>query len=164
MPTRLSLLTLLLLLVLAAPASAVIVPGKGMAGVELGDCQARAIEVLGPPDRTFGSRDFAGFKSAYTYVERGLRLEFRRGAGRCLELTSIRTTRGQERTRQGVGKGTIQRTLRAKLRGEKCRAFRRPKRIRICWLGSFTPSRPVTEFRIDSKRRVDNIRVAIVID
>ena len=73
MPTRAVLLSLLLLLLLAAPAGAVIVPGKGMAGVELGDCQARAIEVLGPPDRTFGSRDFAGFKSAYTYVERGLR-------------------------------------------------------------------------------------------
>ena len=157
-------LSLFALLVLAAPASATIVPGKGMAGVELGDCQERAIEVLGPPDRTFGSTDFAGFKSAYTYVARGLRLEFRRGAGSCLELTSIRTTKGQERTKEGVGKGTMRKTLRAKLKGEKCRTFTRPKKIRICWLGSFTPSKPITEFRIDSKGRVNNIRVAIVID
>ena len=164
MPTRLSLLTVLALLVFAAPASATIVPGKGMAGVELGDCKERAIEVLGQPDRTFGSTDFAGFKSAYTYVGRGLRLEFRRGAGSCLELTSIRTTKGQERTKEGVGKGTMRKTLRAKLKGEKCRTFTRPKKIRICWLGSFTPSKPVTEFRIDFKGRVNNIRVAIVID
>ena len=164
MPTRVLLLSLSLLLLSAAPASATIVPGKGMAGVELGDCQERAIEVLGAPDRTFGSMDFAGFKSAYTYVARGLRLEFRRGAGECLELTSIRTTKGQERTKEGVGKGTMRSTLRAKLKGEKCRTFRAPKRIRICWLGSFTPSKPVTEFRIDSKGRVNNIRVAIVID
>ena len=164
MLSRSLLLIVLALLVLAAPASATIVPGKGMAGVELGDCQERAIEVLGPPDRTFGSTDFAGFKSAYTYVARGLRLEFRRGPGACLELTSIRTTKGQERTKEGVGKGTLRKTLRAKLKGEKCRTFTRPKKIRICWLGSFTPSKPITEFRIDSKGRVNNIRVAIVID
>ena len=36
--------------------------------------------------------------------------------------------------------------------------------IRICWLGSMTPSKPITEFRIDSKGRVNNVRVAIVID
>ena len=36
----------------------------------------------------------------------------------------------------------MRKALRAKLRGEKCRTFRRPKQIRICWLGSFTPSRP----------------------
>ena len=54
--------------------------------------------------------------------------------------------------------------LRAKLTGEKCRTFKRPKRISICWLGSMTPSKPLTEFRIDSKGRVNNVRVAIVID
>ena len=60
--------------------------------------------------------------------------------------------------------GTLRKDLRAKLKGEKCRTFTRPKRIRICWLGSFTPSKPITEFRIDSKGRVNNIRVATVID
>jgi hypothetical protein len=162
---RALVLSLLLLLVAAAPASATVVRGKGMAGVELGDCQQRAIDVLGPPDRTFGSTDFAGFKSAYTYIQRGLKLEFRRGPGECLELTSIRTTKGEERTKEGVGVGTTRKTLQARLRGEKCRAFRPNRRlIRICWLGSFTPSKPITEFRIDRKRRVSSVRVAIVID
>jgi hypothetical protein len=49
MRTRLTVLTLLLLLVLAAPASATIVPNKGMAGVELGDCIKHAVAVLGYP-------------------------------------------------------------------------------------------------------------------
>jgi hypothetical protein len=164
MPTRLALLTALLVLALAAPASAVIVPGKGMAGVELGDCIEKAIDTLGPPDRTFGKRDFAGFVESYWYVKPGLKLQFRQGAGECLELTSIRTTKAAERTKEGVGKGTKRKTLRAKLRGEKCRTFKTPKKIRICWLGSMTPSKPLTEFRIDSKGRVNNIRVAIVID
>jgi len=164
MPTRLLLLTALALLFLAAPASATIVPGKGMAGVRLGHCQERVIEILGNPDRTFGSNDIFGFVSRYFYNERGLKLEFRRGAGRCLVLSSIRTTKGQERTKEGVGKGTLRRTLRARLRGETCRTFTRPRRISICWLGAFTPSKPITEFRIDSRGRVDSVRVAIVID
>lgn len=164
MPTRLIVLTVLVLLALAAPAGAVIVPGKGMAGVKLGQCIESAVDTLGPPDKTFGKRDVFGFVETYTYVKRGLKLEFRRGRGECLVLTSIRTTKAAERTKEGVGKGTLRKTLRAKLRGEKCRTFTRPRRIRICWLGSFTPSRPVTEFRIDSKGRVNNVRVAIVID
>ena len=122
------------------------------------------IEILGFPDRTFGWRDFAGFKSSYYYDRSALKLEFRRGAGACPELTSIRTRSGVERTKEGVGKGTTRNALRARLKGEKCRTFTRPKRISICWLGSMTPSRPLTEFRIDSKGRVNNVRVAIVID
>jgi len=164
MPTRLILLTLLLVLCLAAPASAVIVPGKGMAGVELNQCQEKVIDIIGPPDRTFGKEDVFGFVSTYTYIQRGLKLDFRRGPGECLVLSSIRTTKAQERTKEGVGKGTKRKELRRKLKGEKCRTFKQPKKIRICWLGSFTPSKPVTEFRIDSKGRVNNIRVATVID
>jgi len=164
MPTRLALLTALLPLVLAAPAGAVIVPGKGMAGVELGDCQEKVIDTIGFPDKTFGKNDTFGFVSTYTYIQRGLKLDFRRGPGECLVLSSIRTTKAQERTKEGVGKGTKRKELRRKLKGEKCRTFKQPKKIRICWLGSFTPSKPVTEFRIDSKGRVNNIRVATVID
>ena len=164
MPTRAFLLSLVLILLAAAPASATIVPGKGMAGVQIGQCQERVIEILGFPDRTFGSHDFAGIKSSYYYDAKALKLEFRRGPGRCLVLSSIRTRSGEERTKEGVGKGTKRKALRAKLKGEKCRAFTRPKRITICWLGSMTPSKPLTEFRIDSKGRVNNARVGIVID
>jgi hypothetical protein len=164
MPTRLVLLTVVLLLALAAPAGATIVPGKGMAGVRLGDCIEQVVQQFGYPERTFGSHDFAGFVETYTYVKRGLKLEFRQGPGECLTMTSIRTTKGAERTQEGVGKGTLRRTLRAKLHGEKCHTYKKPKRISICSLGSYTPSKPVTEFRIDSKGRVNNIRVGIVID
>ncbi len=164
MPTRTLLLSLMLVLLAAAPASATIVPGKGMAGVQLGQCQQTVIDILGFPDRTFGSRDFAGIKSSYYYNAKALKLEFRRGAGECLVLSSIRTRSGEERTKEGVGKGTTRKDLRAKLKGEKCRTFRLPKKIRTCWLGSRTPSKPLTEFRIDSKGRVNNIVVGTVID
>ena len=164
MATRALVLSLFLLLLAAAPVSATIVPGKGMAGVQLGQCQKRVIDILGFPDRTFGSHDFAGIKSSYYYNAKALKLEFRRGPGRCLVLSSSRTRSGEERTREGVGKGTLRKDLRAKLKGEKCRTFTRPKRIRTCWLGSRTPSKPLTEFRIDSKGRVNNVTVGTVID
>ena len=164
MPARALVLSLFLVLLAAAPASATIVPGKGMAGVQIGQCQERVIEILGFPDRTFGSHDFAGIKSSYYYNKRALKIEFRRGPGRCLVLSSIRTRGSEERTKEGVGKGTLRKDLRAKLKGEKCRTFRQPKKIRTCWLGSRTPSKPLTEFRIDSKGRVNNIVVGTVID
>jgi hypothetical protein len=162
--TRLFCLTALLVLALAAPAGAVIVPGKGMAGVRLGDSIDSIPGKLGPPDRTFGKTDVFGFVETYTYVRRGLKLQFRQGPGSSLELVSIRTTKTAERTKEGVGKGTKKKALRRKLKGEKCRTFRQPKRITICWLGSMTPSKPITEFRIDTKGRVNNVRVAYVID
>jgi hypothetical protein len=162
--SRVLAVTVLALLLAAAPASATIVPQKGMAGVTLGQCQQEVIDILGFPDRTFGSHDFAGIKSSYYYNQKALKLEFRTGPGECLVLSSIRTRSGEERTKEGVGKGTTRKDLRAKLKHEKCRTFKRPKRISICWLGSMTPSKPLTEFRIDSKGRVNNIRVGIVID
>jgi hypothetical protein len=164
MPSRVAVLTLLFLLVLTASAGAVIVPNKGMAGAKLGQRIDRVVNENGAPDRTFGRHDTFGFVETYTYVQRGLKLEFRQGAEDSLVLTSIRTTKGRERTKEGVGKGTTRKALRARLHGEKCRSFTRPKRMSICWLGSMTPSKPITEFRIDSKQRVDNVRVAYVVD
>ena len=164
MPTRLLLLTAVFLLALAAPRARSSSPARGWPASSSGTASERSIEVLGPPDKTFGKQDVFGFVSTYTYNARGLKLEFRRGPGECLVLSSIRTTKAEERTKEGVGKGTTRKTLRTKLKGEKCRTFKQPKQIRICWLGSFTPSKPITEFRIDSKGRVNNVRVATVID
>ncbi len=114
MPIRALVLSLFLLLLCAAPASATIVPGKGMAGVRLGQCQERVIQILGFPDRTFGTHDFAGIKSSYYYNAEALKLEFRTGPGRCLVLSSIRTRGAEERRKEGVGKGTTRTALRAK--------------------------------------------------
>jgi hypothetical protein len=164
MPIRALVLSVCLVLLAAAPATATIVPNQGMAGVRLGQCQQQVIDILGFPDRTFGSHDFAGIKSSYYYNAEALKLEFRRGAGECLVLSSIRTRSGEERTKEGVGKGTKQKALRAKLKGEKCRTFKQPTRIRICWIGSRIPSKPLTEFRIDSKGRVNNVSVRTLID
>ena len=58
--TRLFCLTALLLLALAAPAGAVIVPGKGMAGVELGDCIEETSRCSGRRTRRSARRTCSG--------------------------------------------------------------------------------------------------------
>jgi hypothetical protein len=149
----------------AAPAGATIVPGKGMAGVELEDCQEVVISKLGDPDSTVTRMDFAGSYTLYRYNARGLRITFRpNGGNTCNSTVAIFTSKGQERTAEGIGKGSRRKTLRAKLRGEHCRTFRVPHRVRTCYLGSFQPGTIVTDFRIDSKARVSTVSIGLVID
>jgi hypothetical protein len=167
MPTRLLLLTALLVLSLAAPASAVVVPGKGMAGAELGQCIEDVIKVVGYPDKTFGAEAPTGeFVETYTYTKRGLKIRFFHGPGQCLVAGEFLAYKGSERTAEGIGKGTMRKTIKAKLgKRVKCETFKVGKRrIRSCHIGKFRPSKPVTEFRIDSKGRVSTVSVRIVSD
>ncbi len=159
--TRAVLIAVALLALSAAPASATIVPGRGMAGVRVDDCAAKVRSKLGQPDRTDRSDDFAGPVITMVYRGRGLRLTFH-FTGSCQALTAISTSKGQERTAEGVGKGTQLRTLRASLPGEHC--IRSHGRIGSCHLGAFRPGRIVTDFRIDSKRRVSSALVGRVLD
>jgi hypothetical protein len=159
MLTRLCLLAVSLSLVLAAPAGAVIVPQKGMAGARLGQCIDTVLAKLGPPDKTFGKREPTGeFVETYTYKKLGIKVRFFQGPGSCLVAGEFFTSKGRERTAEGVGKGTMRKTLKAKLRHVKC------DRKRSCHIGSFTPSKKVTEFRIDSKGRISTISVRYVVD
>ena len=156
---RLCLLTVPWLLLLAAPAGAVIVPQKGMAGAHLGQCIGGVIKKLGYPDKTFGKTEPTGeFVETYTYKKLGLKIRFFHGPGSCLVAGEFFTSKGTERTAEGVGKGTLRKTLKAKLGRVKCDAKR------SCHIGSFTPSKRVTEFRIDSKGRVSTISVRVVSD
>lgn len=162
---RVIIVCLGLLAVGAAPAGATIVPGKGMAGVKLEDCLQTVISKLGDPDSTVTKMDFAGSYTLYRYNAKGLRITFRpNGDNTCKSVVMIFTSKGQERTAEGIGKGSRRTTLRAKLRGERCRTYRVPQRVRTCYLGSFEPGTVVTDFRIDSKARVSTVSIGLVID
>jgi hypothetical protein len=50
-----------------------------MAGARLGQCIEKVVQEVGNPDKTFGKQDTFGFVETYTYVKRGLKLEFRAG-------------------------------------------------------------------------------------
>jgi hypothetical protein len=162
----LALLTVLFSLLLVAPAGAVIVPGKGMAGVKLGQCIEDVVAVIGEPDRTFGKTEPTGeFVESYKYDKLGIIIRFYHGPGECLVAGEFFTAASKERTAEGVGKGTTRRTLKKKLKHVKCETFRQGKRkIRSCHIGKFTPSKRVTEFRMTAKGRVGTISVRVVSD
>jgi hypothetical protein len=159
-------LTVLFSLLLAAPAGAVIVPGKGMAGAHLGQCIEDVVAQLGAPDKTFGKTEPTGeFVETYTYDKLAIKIRFYHGPGECLEAGEYFTAASKERTAEGVGKGTTRRTLKKKLKHVKCETFRQGRRkIRSCHIGKFTPTKRVTEFRMTAKGRVGTISVRYVSD
>jgi hypothetical protein len=162
----LALLTTLFTLLLAAPAGAVIVPGKGMAGAKLGECIEDVVAKLGPPDKTFGKTEPTGeFVETYTYDKPAIKIRFFRGPGECLVAGEFFTAASKERTAEGVGKRTSRRILKKRLKHVKCETSRQGRRkIRSCHIGRFEPARRVTEFRMTSKWRVGTISVRVVSD
>ena len=151
----------LLVLAAAAPAQARIVPGEGMAGVEIGMIEADVIDTLGKPDaRRTVSDDFGPHLRLRYASHGGLRLILRENADGDMELFQIRTNGARERTQEGIGVGSPERRLRRKLKGERCETI---SGHRSCTLGSFLIGRVVTDFVIRQKRVV-SVTVGRVVD
>jgi hypothetical protein len=78
----------------------------------------------------------------------------------------IVTRRGAERTAEGVGVGTAERNLRAKLAGEHCLTYHRiePQR-RDCYLGSHRVDTVITVFHEGLRSHVvRSVTVARILD
>jgi hypothetical protein len=137
-------------LILAAPATAVLVPQRGMAGIRLGMTQAKVRAKLGKPASVkHGSNDFGN----YTELRyRGLRVTFQGNAN----VTAIWTGSRHERTARGIGVGSTVAAVRARVPGVRCTRGH-------CFLGKFLPGKRVTDFFL-LKGRVSAITVGFVID
>jgi hypothetical protein len=148
----------LLALGLLGPASdalAMIQIDRGIAGARLGSSRAEVRAALGAPTKTASGRNDFGPWLCYTYGG-GLRVFFQ---GRS-EVTSVETTGLGDRTARGVGVGSSEASVRARVPGVKCETF---ETIRSCHTSDLLPGKRVTDFRIvDGK--VDRVTVAIVID
>lgn len=124
-PLGLAALLALLLVPAAGGSEALIRPGKSIAGVSLGTTEAEVRARLGRP--TYVVRRRAGFGR----VE--LELQFREadytvrlaGRPRALRTVAVSTIVRRERTRDGLGVGTYERTLLQRLGGSiRCEALR----------------------------------------
>ncbi|MFN8160124.1 MAG: hypothetical protein U0R52_03655 [Solirubrobacterales bacterium] len=128
--------------------------GVGMAGVRIGMTRAQARHILGRPrgvevqtNSAFGP----GHPVAYRYG--GLAVEFWKGAPRTpsgskgpdrrLRVASIYTTRRSLRTRRGVGVGSKEHRVKARVTGVRCQTIRsNGRRYRNCHTGSYTCKPP----------------------
>ena len=145
---------ILVVLAFAAVASAAIVPQRGIAGVRLEMTKAQVRAVLGAPRRAVhGSNEFGSF-TVYRY--RGLRVTFQGNR----RVTDVFTTRRTERTARGVGVGSTEGQVRAKVAGVRCRT---ESGFRHCFVGRFLPGRRITDFHI-RRGRVTSVEVGFVVD
>jgi hypothetical protein len=143
------------LLLPAGSASALIHIARGLAGARLGASRADVRAALGKPAKVkSGSNDFGRYV-LYTYAG-GIRVTFQ---GR-RSVTSVETTGLGDRTSRGIGVGSAEAAVKARVRGVRCETF---ASLRSCHTGNLLAGHRVTDFRIVGGK-VDRVVVGVVID
>jgi hypothetical protein len=140
---------------LPAAAPALVQIDKGIAGARLGNTVAQVQAALGRPARVAnGSNDFGRFRQE-TYA--GGIVVFYQGSR---TVTSVLTTGLGDRTAKGVGVGSNEADVRAKVPGVRCETT---AGSRSCHTHSFTPGRRVTDFFL-KRGKVVRVTVGFVVD
>ena len=143
------------LLLPAGTANALIQIDRGIAGARLGASRADVRAALGKPSKVkSGSNDFGRYVR-YTYAG-GIRVTFQ---GRT-HVTAVETTGLGDRTSRGIGVGSSEAAVKARVRGVRCETF---ASLRSCHTGNLLPGRRITDFRIVGGK-VDRVVVGLVID
>jgi len=138
----------------AAPADAAIVIQHGIAGLELQMTKAQVRAKLGTPAKVRTGKNEFGTYTEFVYAR--VTVLFQSGS----RATAFRTFSRAERTPRGVGVGSSEAQVKAKVAGVKCRA---EFSSRHCYVGKFLPGRVITDFHI-RKGRVTSIVVGFVVD
>jgi hypothetical protein len=152
---RVSLLLALSFFAVVPDAVAMIQVDRGIAGARLGSTRAEVRAALGKPSKTASGTNEFGPWVRYTFAG-GVRVFFQ---GR-EAVTSVQTTGLGDRTARGVGVGSSESTVTARVPGVKCETF---ESIRSCHTGELAPGSRVTDFLIVNGK-VDRVTVGIVID
>jgi hypothetical protein len=142
-------------------ASALIVPQKSIAGIELNMTRPEVKDKKGQPDRiVHGTNDFGPYTQfIYKNANGKLMASFQGNQG----VTGIFTNRATQRTAEGVHVGSPESALHDAYPRLHCRT--ESSDFRHCWTGRFRPGRKVTDYRIGiATGRVKSITVAFVID
>lgn len=139
----------------AGAASAAIVPGRGIQGVNLGMTQAQVRRALGKPVSVVHGRNDLGRFTTLRF--KGYSATFQPTS----RLTYISTTSRRERTGRGVGVGSTYERLRRSHPRVTCDGT--APATGACWLGVWQPGRRITVFSFD-KGLVERVSVGTVLD
>jgi hypothetical protein len=136
-------------------AQAMIQVDRGIAGARLGNTRAEVRAALGTPASTkSGTNDFGPW-IRYSFSG-GVRVFFQGKTN----VTSVDTTGLGDRTSKGVGVGSSEASVKAKVAGIKCENL---GSVRSCHTNDFLPGKRITDFRIKSGK-VSSVSVGLVID
>jgi hypothetical protein len=138
----------------AAPVDARILVQRGIAGVELRMTKAQVRSNLGRPTKIRSGRNEFGRYVEFVYPR--VTVSFQ-GASRA---TGLRTRSRLERTSRGIGVGSTEAEVKAKVAGVRCRT---ESGFRHCFLGRFLPGRVITDFHV-RRGRVRSVVVGFVLD
>lgn len=128
----------------------------GIDGARLNQTQAQVRAVLGAPSRVIrGSNDFGAF-TEFRYASTKLRVSFQGNS----RVTAIETTGLGDRTSRGIGVGSTESAVRARVANVHCSTI---GGFRSCHVGAQLPGRRVTDFSI-ALGRVTRVVVGLVID
>jgi hypothetical protein len=142
-------------LALPSVAGAMVQLDRGIAGVRLANTKSQVRAALGAPDAVRNGKNDFGAYTEYRYAG-GLTVTF--GGGN--RVTAVSTTGLGDRTDRGVGVGSTDKAVKAKVPGITCETI---VGSRTCHTHQFAAGERVTDFRI-SKGRVTRITVGVVID
>ena len=146
-----------LLAPLGAPAAAqaLIQVDRGIAGARLGNTRAEVRAALGAPASTrSGTNDFGPFlqwrfKGRISVLFQGRR-----------EVSTVTTTGRGDRTARGVGVGSTEAAVKARVRGVRCETT---AGFRSCHTGRFTVGEVITDFLIRNGK-VTRVSIGRVFD
>ena len=148
-------------LVWAGVASALIVPHKSIAGIELNMTRPEVKDKKGQPDRiVHGTNDFGPY-TQFTYKNAvgKLMATFQGNNG----VTAVWTNRETQKTAEGVHVGSPESALHDAYPRLHCRT--ETSNFRHCWTGRFRAGHKVTDYRIAmATGNVKSVTVGFVID
>jgi hypothetical protein len=151
----------LVTLVWVGVASALIVPQRSIARIELNMTRPEVKDKKGDPDRiVHGTNDFGHYTQfIYRNANGKLIATFQGNMG----ATGVRTNRETQKTAEGVHVGSPESALHDAYPNLHCRT--ESSDFRHCWTGRFRPGHRVTDYRIGIvSGNVKNVTVAFVID
>jgi hypothetical protein len=159
-------LSLLAAGVLAAPAHAVILPQRSIAGVRPGMSQQRVLDRLGAPRTTVTRLGGSGGDdpiTTYTYPRRGLRVYAHPNRANTVNVVfDVEVYKGHgQRTPSGIGIGSRRSAVDRRVAHSKCRRY--DPTYAICFVGRGTTGSITTTFWLDRRNRVKKVDLARII-